>query len=120
MLVRTGWDRYWDDPPRFLGVDTGVPGVSLDGARWLSERRVRASGCDTVAYEHTPSPSLDVHVHLLVESGVSIMEAMNLQPVVAASAWSFFFVAAPLRIKGGTGSPIRPLAFVPQDRRSAA
>ncbi|MHA6620882.1 cyclase family protein [Pseudonocardia sp. DLS-67] len=115
VLVRTGWDRYWDDPPRFLGTDGAAPGVALDGARWLSERGVRASGCDTVAYEHLPSPSLDVHVHLLVESGISIMEAMNLEPVVAVSEWSFFFLAAPLRIKGGTGSPIRPLAFVPQE-----
>jgi kynurenine formamidase len=115
VLVRTGWDRYWDDPPRFLGTDGAAPGVALDGARWLSDRGVRASGCDTVAYEHLPSPSLDVHVHLLVESGISIMEAMNLEPVVTASAWSFFFLAAPLRIKGGTGSPIRPLAFVPQE-----
>ncbi|WP_219417544.1 cyclase family protein [Pseudonocardia nigra] len=114
VLVRTGWDQHWADPARFLAVDTGAPGMSLDGARWLSERGIRASGCDTVAYEQMPSPSLDVHVHLLVENGISIMEAMNLKPVVVASAWIFFFVAAPLRIKGGTGSPIRPLAFVPQ------
>lgn len=114
VLVRTGWDRYWSDPQRFLGTETGAPGVSLDGARWLADRRVRASGADTVAYEHMPSPSLDVHVHLLVEREISIMEAMNLEPLVAASVWSFFFIAAPLSIQGGTGSPIRPLAFVPQ------
>lgn len=114
VLVRTGWDRFWDDPPRFLGVDTGAPGMALDGARWLSERGIRASGSDTVAYERQGSGvSLDVHVHFLVEQRISIMEAMNLQPLVEAGAWSFFFVAAPLRIKGGTGSPIRPLAFVP-------
>lgn len=111
VLIRTGWDDLWDDPRGFLALE-GAPGVNLDGARWLSDRGVRASGCDTVAYEHMPSPSLEVHVHLLVERGISIMEAMNLRPVVEAQAWDFFFTAAPLRIKGGTGSPIRPLAFV--------
>src|SRR5690606_40381557 len=85
------------------GTETGAPGVSLDGARWLADRRVRASGADTVAYEHMPSPSLDVHVHLLVEREISIMEAMNLEPLVAAAVWSFFFVAAPLSIQGGIG-----------------
>ena len=112
VLVRTGWDDFWGDARKFLALDLGAPGITLDGAKWLSERGVRASGCDTVAYEHMPNPSLDVHVHLLVEHGISIMEVMNLRPVVDAQAWDFFFMAAPLRIKGGTGSPIRPLAFV--------
>lgn len=114
VLVRTGWDQLWEDPAAFLAVDSGAPGMSLDGARWLSERGIRASGCDTVAYEQVPSPSLDVHVHFLVEHGISIMEAMNLRPLVEASAWDFFFTASPLRIQGGTGSPIRPLALVPR------
>jgi kynurenine formamidase len=114
VLVRTGWDELWDDPPAFLSVEAGAPGVALDGARWLSDRGIRASGCDTVAFEQVPSPSLDVHVHLLIDQGISIMEAMNLRPLVQAQVWNFFFMAAPLRIKGGTGSPIRPLAFVPQ------
>lgn len=113
VLVRTGWDELWQDPAEFLGVETGAPGMTLDGARWLSDRGIRATGSDTVAYELMPNVSLDVHVHLLVEQGISIMEAMNLRPVVDAAVWSFFFLAAPLRIKGGTGSPIRPLAFAP-------
>jgi kynurenine formamidase len=113
VLVRTGWDDKWDDPAGFLAVNEGAPGVTLDGARWLSERGVRAAGADTVAFEQTPSPALDVHVHLLVESGISILEAMRLRPLVETGAWHFFFVAAPLPIQGGTGSPLRPLAFVP-------
>lgn len=116
VLVRTGWDDRWDDPSAFLGVTTGAPGVTLDGARWLTGRGVRATGCDTVAYEQMPNPALQVHVHLLVDSGVPIMEAMRLRPLVDAGVWTFFFVAVPLAIRGGTGSPIRPLAFVPADR----
>ncbi len=118
VLVRTGWDDKWDDPAAFLAVVEGAPGMTLDGARWLSERGIKASGTDTIAFEQTPSPSLPVHVHFLVENGISIMEAMNLRPVVDAGAWNFFFLAAPLPIRGGTGSPIRPLAFVPADEAS--
>ncbi|MCU1613150.1 MAG: cyclase family protein [Frankiales bacterium] len=115
VLVRTGWDAKWTDPAAFLAVVEGAPGLTVDGARWLSERGIRASGTDTVGFEQTPSPSLPVHVHFLVDEGISIMEAMNLWPVVDAAAWTFFFMAAPLPIRGGTGSPIRPLAFVASD-----
>jgi kynurenine formamidase len=119
VLVRTGWDAKWTDPASYLAVVEGAPGMALDGARWLSERGIRASGTDTVGFEQTPSPALPVHVHFLVENGISIMEAMNLRPVVDAAAWNFFFMAAPLPIRGGTGSPIRPLAFVAADDTSS-
>ncbi|MQA83556.1 MAG: cyclase family protein [Streptosporangiales bacterium] len=113
VCVRTGWDAYWSEPARFLGVGSGAPGVELSGARWLTERGILATGADTVAYERTPSPSLPVHVHLLVDSGVFIMEAMNLAGLASSRSYEFFFTATPLKIRGGTGSPIRPLAFVP-------
>jgi kynurenine formamidase len=115
VLVRTGWDRHWHDPRTYLGADTGNPGVSLAGARWLSERRVVATGADTIAYEKMPNPTLDVHVHLLVESGIPIMEALDLRRLAADQVWDFFFLAVPLHLKGGTGSPIRPLAFAGQE-----
>lgn len=111
VLVRTGWDRHWGDNARFLGTQTGVPGVTLDGARWMTDHGIRATGSDTVAYELMPAPSLPVHCHLLVESGVPIMEAMNLAPVADRGIWEFFLVATPLPIRGGTGSPVRALAF---------
>lgn len=112
VLIRTGWDRHWGDNAAFLGVQSGAPGVTLSAAQWLTEHGVIASGADTVAYEQFPAPSLPVHCHLLVENGVPIMEAMNLAPLVAAGAHEFFFIASPLPIRGGTGSPIRPLAIV--------
>ena len=40
------------------------------------------------------------------------MESMNLEVLAAAEAYDFTFVALPLRIRGGTGSPIRPVAIV--------
>ena len=112
VLVRTGWDAKWTDNAAFLGTTSGAPGVNLSGARWLTDHGVVAAGTDTVAFEQTPSPALEVHCHLLVDHGVLIMEAMNLAPLAGDEVRDFFFVAAPLSIRGGTGSPIRPLAFV--------
>lgn len=115
VLFRTGWMKYWDDSKRYLGTDVGLPGVNLSGARWLSERGVRAVGADTVNFEHKPEwtvPAMSVHVHMLVEKGIPIMESLNLEQVAADEVYNFFFAASPLRIGGGTGAPIRPLAFV--------
>ena len=114
--VETGNGRHWSEPERYLGTGFGVPGVSLSGARWLTERGVRAVGADTASFEHKPEwtvPSMNVHVHFLVESAVPIMESVHLEGLAGDGVYDgFFFTAAPLRIKGGTGSPIRPLAFV--------
>lgn len=115
VLFRTGLMKYWSDSERYLGIGKGLPGVSVSGARWLSARGVRAVGADTASFEHKPEwavTALDVHVHLLVRSGIPIMESVNLEQLAADGVHEFFFVASPLRIKGGTGSPIRPLAFV--------
>lgn len=110
VLIRTGWSRYWDDNRRF-GGDEGLPGVDMSGARWLTDVGVLATGTDTIAYEKWPSADCPVHVHLLVKQGVPIIESMNLEGVAADGIYSFLLIAIPLRIKGGTGSPIRPVAL---------
>ena len=115
VLLRTGQMRWWSDPERYLGLSTGLPGVNLDGARWLSDRGVVAVGSDTMNFEHKPSSeliNLPVHVHLLVECGIPIMEMMQLEHLAAQHCYEFTFLAVPLRIGGATGSPIRPLAIV--------
>lgn len=115
VLVRTGWMKYFDDLDRYLGhADNGIPGVTRAGAEWLSSRGIAASGSDTMNYEHKPDMAtvcLQVHVHYLVETGIFIMESMNLEHLAENEVWDFTFVALPLRIRGGTGSPIRPIAI---------
>ncbi len=54
---------------------------------------------------------MPVHVHLLVDNGIYIIEALNLEELSRRRIFEFVFVAAPLKIRGGTGSPIRPLAL---------
>lgn len=111
VLLRTGWAQYFTEPRRFLAEGRG-PGPSIEGARWLSARKVFAAGSDTLAFEKIPVATMPVHVHLLVESGIHIMECLNLEEIAAAGLREFLFVAAPLKIRGATGAPMRPLALV--------
>jgi kynurenine formamidase len=110
VLLRTGWARYWEDAGRFISQVRG-PGPGEAGARWVSARHAFAAGSDTVAFEFVPAPNMPVHVHLLVESGIHIIECLNLEQLAADGVYEFIFIAAPLKIRGGTGSPIRPLAL---------
>jgi kynurenine formamidase len=115
VLLRTGWARFWNDAPRYItggkGTQAEGPGPEIEGARWLSKHGVFAVGSDTVAFEKVPAPTMPVHVHLLVESGIHIIEALNLEDLSRDRIYEFVLIAAPLKIQGGTGSPIRPLAL---------
>ncbi|MDQ3639494.1 MAG: cyclase family protein [Actinomycetota bacterium] len=116
VLVHSGWSRNFGDAQAFLGHETGAPGPTEDAARWLVEKGVRATGAETIAYEQIKPEIghalLPVHRLLLVESGIHIIEVMNLAELAEAGIYEFMFVLAPLKITGGTGSPVRPLAVV--------
>ena len=110
-LIRTGWARHWHEPARYLNGQRH-PGPGLAAARWLSSRGVFAAGSDTLAFERVPSPGMAVHVHLLVESGVHILENLDLEELAAAGAREFVFVGAPMKIRGATGAPLRAFALL--------
>ncbi len=111
-LIRTGWACYWNDAAKFIS-QVRSPGPGLEAAKWLSQRNVFAAGSDTAPFEFVPSPEMSVHVHLLVERGIHIMECLNLEELSLSGLTEFVFIALPLKIQGGTGSPIRPIALVP-------
>lgn len=111
VLLRTGWGRYFSDAKRYLN-NTQLPGASLNAAQWISARKVVAAGSDTLAFEKLPSAAMPVHVHLLVKSGIHILENLNLEELAAAKVYEFRFIGASLKIRGGTGAPIRPLAII--------
>jgi len=113
VLLRTGWARYFEDARKFIAEVHG-PGPARAGAEWLSARGIFAAGSDTVAFEKVPDPNMPVHVHLLVERGIHIIECLNLEELAAARLYEFLFVALPLKIRGATASPIRPVAVVPR------
>lgn len=115
-LIRTGWARHFDHAATYLGQADGVPGATTDAGEWLAAAGVVATGADTTAYEQIPPGAghrvLPVHRILLVQAGINIIEHLNLEDAAAAGLTEFTFVMAPLRIVGGTGSPVRPFAAV--------
>ena len=115
VLVRSGWGTHFDDHQRYLGVETGVPGVGEAGARWLADQGAALVGADTLAFECLPAGQghalLPAHRVLLVERGVNIIEAMDLDGLAAAEVFEFVFVLSHLNIYGATGAPVRPLAL---------
>ncbi|WP_067814635.1 cyclase family protein [Nocardia inohanensis] len=116
VLIRTGWARLYEHAPAYLGSDSGVPGIGVDGARWLAAHGIAATGADTTAYECLAPGAghsvLPVHRVLLVDSGIYIMEHLDLETLATEELREFAFLLAPLRIVGGTGSPVRPFAAV--------
>lgn len=112
-LVRTGTATLWSKPEEYL---QGA-GVSADGARWLIGRKVRAVGADNVAFDvmGPVDPELKVtlpgHILLLVRAGIPIIENLNLEELAAAKVYEFAFVCLPMKMRGATGSPVRPIAL---------
>ncbi len=114
VLLRSGWGAHWDDRTAYLGHDSGVPGVSEEGAKYLASLEVSFVGADTIAFERLAPGAghalLPAHRVLLVEHGIYILETLQLEELAAANVHEFTFVLAPLPLVGATGSPVRPLA----------
>jgi kynurenine formamidase len=111
VLIRTGWMKFWDDRQKYLSIEKGVPGVIENGAKFLAQKRISFTGSDTTAYDKVPPHHLPCHVILLVENGIQIMEMLNLEELSKNKIYDFLFIALPLKIRGGAGSPIRPIAI---------
>jgi kynurenine formamidase len=113
VLVRTGRGQYWDDPPRYFHPSRSDPGPGAAGVDWLYQRRIAITGSDTVAYEAiTPDLAEFGKGHIqLLNAGIPIVENLNLEPLSEAGVREFLFVMSPLKIVGGTGSPVRPVAI---------
>ena len=94
-----------------------MPVSSERMARWCAERRPVAVGADNVAWDvqGEVDPELGTlpgHLLLLVRAGIYIIEALNLEALARDRVREFTFVCLPLKLRGGTGSPVRPIALV--------
>ncbi len=112
VLIRTGHGQWWmTDNAKYAD---GEPGIGLDAARWLTERKVALVGADNWAVEAVPPADPDrpfeAHQWLLVRHGVYLLENLDLEPLANDRVGEFAFVFAPLRLKGATGSPGNPIA----------
>ena len=111
VLVRTGKVRqYATDRAAF---EAGCPGLSGEAARWLAEQGMALFGLDATSADPLPVPNWDdtVHEALLIQRGIHIVENLWLEDLVADGVREFAFICLPLRIRGGTGSWVRPLAL---------
>jgi kynurenine formamidase len=113
LLVRTGYATSWHDESTYLNA----AGISKSGNLWVADQRVVAVGADNMAWdcmtERDPDTGMALfgHAHLLVTHGIHIIENLNLEELAAAKVHEFAFVGIPLKFRGATGSPIRPLAL---------
>jgi AcrR family transcriptional regulator/kynurenine formamidase len=114
VLIRTGLMRLWPDRSKYrLEVQAGL---SLEAAEWLAkQQRAMLLGADNLGLEKFPpaDPAVlaPVHGFLLAEQGVSFMEAVWLEDLARDQVHEFLFIAAPVKMRGATGAPIRPIAI---------
>jgi kynurenine formamidase len=113
VLIRTGWPVvYGIDPARW---ERSWPGLGVEGAAWLAKKDVVLVGADQASVEpnpFAPGTTAPVHQLLMREHGIYMAELLDLERLAADGRTEFLFIAAPLRLRGGTGSPINPLAVV--------
>ena len=115
-LIEFGWDKYLPGggegrPNDWWGSNN--PGFSEELCGLLSQRRVKAIGTDTVSADLAQKDGVTIadHGHRTYFLPRDILIIEGLQNLAAAPA-SFYFVALPLKIKGGSGSPLRPVGLV--------
>jgi kynurenine formamidase len=112
VLVRTGRMRYWPDGSKVLG---DPPGLGLEAARWLTDHEIMAIGADQECVEVGPSEHddnwLPGHCHFLAEAGVPMIELVDLEALARDGVHEFCLIAAPIRLRGASGAPLRPLAM---------
>lgn len=120
LMLRTGWGSRWNDRTAYLGTElTGpdavaelhFPGLGEAAAEWLvANRGVVAVGIDTPSIDRGQSVDFRAHVTLYAEniSGFENVANLDLLPVTGS-----FVVALPMKIEGGSGGPLRIVAFLP-------
>ncbi|MCL4437872.1 MAG: cyclase family protein [Candidatus Thermoplasmatota archaeon] len=113
ILVRTGYGKYWNDFSRYRNA----AGISGEVSKYLSERCF-AVGADNLAWDVPGKVDRETgviqpgHLHLIAKNGVYIMENLFLEELAKAKTYEFLFIALPLKMRGTTGTPIRPVAII--------
>jgi kynurenine formamidase len=113
VLFHTGWGERWDDPQAYLA---GEPGPGLELARWLAERGVALTGCDTWSYGPVPAEDparpFEVPQVLNVHHGVFIVENLDTSALAADGVHEFALILTHPKLRGATGAWTSPIALV--------
>ncbi len=120
LLFRTGFEKYWPNRMKYLGTDERgaeaisklhFPGLDPEAAQWLIEnRRIKAVGLDTASIDYGQSTFFETH-RILSKNGIVIFE--NLTNLQKLPSKNFQIIALPMKIRGGTGGPLRIIAVIP-------
>lgn len=113
-LIRTGWGQYFGvDNGRYI---LGEPGIDVPAAKWLIDQGVVAIGADNMAVEVLPNPDkgvmMPVHQYALAECGVYLIENLALEQLAADCIYSACFILLANKLRGATGTPVRPIAVI--------
>jgi len=118
VLVRTGWGSRWPDRLKYLGTSkTGpeavpelhFPGIDPEAARLFVERKVDAVGIDTPSIDYGQSKTFDTHQILFAANIPGFENVAHLDQLPDTGA---FVIALPMKIKGGSGGPLRIVAVL--------
>ena len=121
LLIRTGFSKRWPDAATYLGTaERGAeavpklhfPGIDPATAKWLLQnRKVNAVGIDTASIDYGQSTKYETHQLLYAQNipGLENLDALDRLPPVGAT-----IVALPMKIKGGSGAPLRAIAILPK------
>jgi kynurenine formamidase len=113
VFFHTGHGRHWDDPETYLA---GEPGPGMETARWLVDRGVALTGCDTWSYGPVPAEDparpFAVPQFLNVDHGVYVVENLALGELAADGVTEFALVLTFPKLRGATGAWCTPIALV--------
>jgi kynurenine formamidase len=112
VIIHTGWGKLWaKDNARYV---KSCPGIGVKAAEWLIAKDPLLLGSDNWPVEVAPNPdkqvSLPVHQIALVVNGVYLLENLKLDELAAKGVSEFAFIMQPLKVQGGSGSTVAPIA----------
>ena len=112
IIIHTGYGKLWGkDNARYA---KGCPGIGVTAAEWLAKQNPMLVGADNASIEVNPNPdpklSLPIHQIMLVVNGIHLLENMKLEDLAARRIHEFALFVQPLKIQGGTGSTVAPIA----------
>lgn len=112
VLLHTGWADHWQADPELY--ESGEPGIGVEAAHWLVERRPSVVGADNWAFEVVPPVDPErpfvVHQHLIAEAGIYILENAITRELCDREVSEFLFLMGPIAVRGATGAMVRPVA----------
>lgn len=119
VLLRTGYGKFWPNKKLYMGTDQKgplavallhFPGLDAEAATWLTtERSIKAVGIDTPSIDFGRSSDFMTH-RILMDNNIPAFE--NLANLDQLPATGFQIIALPMKIKGGSGGPLRIIAGI--------